>query len=187
MLGLASSEGLGITRVQLEIAAFRSPIDRSAYLGQRPLNPRPACGPENDNCQISSSQILLVPQVLISGDKNFVLLGLGCDDQFPVLQSRPASFVGSHDFVPDQGVAQRRRCSVIEENPQLCHGKRTASGVLQHRACLIQRHAREPVKELMDGGVILQVLKKGRDGYAGAFEDPGTTHPRGIALDSGAG
>ena len=187
MLGLASNEGLGITRVQLEIATFRSSVDRCAHLGQRPLNLRPACGPENHNCQISASQILLIPQILVSGNKNVVLPGLGCGDEFSVLQSRPTAFIGSRYFVPDQRVTQGRRRSVVEENPHLCHGKGTASGMLKHRACLIQSHAREPLEELMDGRVILEVFEEGRDGYTGAFEDPGTTHPRGIALDGGTG
>ena len=86
----------------------------------------------------------------------------------------------------DKRVAQWRRRAVVEENPHLCNSERTAGRVLQYGARLLQRDPWEPLKKLVDRSIVFKVLEQCRDGHASASKDPGATHPRGVALDSGA-
>ena len=51
---------------------------------------------------------------------------------------------------------------------------------------MLQGDTWKPIEKLVDRGVVLKILEQGSDGNASAFEDPGTAHPRRIALGSGA-
>ncbi|HEX5220874.1 MAG TPA: hypothetical protein VFZ59_14995 [Verrucomicrobiae bacterium] len=54
-----------------------------------PLNFRPVGGGQDQNRQLASSEILLIPQILIGGDKD-IEAPFGGTQQITVLQVRPA-------------------------------------------------------------------------------------------------
>jgi hypothetical protein len=58
--------------------------------------------------------------------------------------------------------------------------------VLEYCTGLLKAHARKPLNELVNGGVILKVLEQRRDRHPSAPEHPSSANATGVALDSGA-
>lgn len=59
--------------------------------------------------------------------------------------------------------------------------------MLQDVANLRLRNPGEPLKKLVNGGILLEVLEQRGNRHPCATEDPGTTHAIGVALDIGTG
>jgi hypothetical protein len=59
--------------------------------------------------------------------------------------------------------------------------------VLQNVACLRQRNAGKPLKEFVDRGILLKVLKQRGNGNPRAAKNPGTTYAIRVALNVRAG
>lgn len=55
--------------------------------------------------------------------------------------------------------------------------------MLKNSASLGQGNAREPLKKLVDGGVLFEVFKQRSNGYTSAKENPCTTDAIWIALN----
>jgi hypothetical protein len=54
--------------------------------------------------------------------------------------------------------------------------------VIQYGASLLYRHAREPIQELVQRGIVFEVLEKGCDRDARAAEHPGAADTQNPAL-----
>ena len=71
---------------------------------------------------------------------------------------RPTEFqlrrVGRLNCVTRQKLAQRRRCTLVEQDSRLRSGDSALRGVLEYGPHLIERHAREPFDELADGRAV---------------------------------
>lgn len=150
---------------------------------ERPLYPGPAGGQENDNRDSSSGEILLGFQPLISGHQYAEPLEFGRIQQLAVLQPRPAALERRGDFMLRQGIAQRDRRPLVEQDAHLGRSQRTACCVLQDSTRLPEGDAWKPLDELRDQGAVLEVLEQRRHGYAGTPEHPGSADAIRIALD----
>jgi len=58
--------------------------------------------------------------------------------------------------------------------------------MLEYRTGLLKAHARKPLDELVNGGVVLKVLEQRRDWHSSAPEHPSSANATRVALDSGA-
>ena len=181
------SEGLGVACAQLGVAARCGGVYCALSSRNFLLDLWPTCCPEHDDRNATACKVLLIPEILIGGDKNFVPFGFCRGDEFTVHQGRPTTFVRRCDLMACERTPQGGRGSVIKEDPHLCNGERTAGSVLQHGARLVQTDSWKPLQELMDRRVVFEVLEESGDRDARPLEHPGTTHPRGVALDSRAG
>jgi hypothetical protein len=140
-------------------------------------DPRPVIGIDYQQCDPSASKILLVSNALIRGNHQIEPVLLGQSEEIAVGYFCPPAFVRRFHPVPDQPVAQRSRCVVVEQNPHA-----DASGwnwvaqalrrVLQHCVYLFARHPWEPVKELIHRCATFQVREESRYRYASAAEQP---------------
>lgn len=143
---------------------------------------RPTRCAQNDDCDRSGSEILLVLEVRVSGDENLVALRFGTGEQFTVFERGPATFIRGRNFVPRQQVPQGRWRALIEENPHLRRSQGAPGGVLQYSACLLQGDAGEQLNELSDGDTVFKVLEQGRDRHARTSENPCSADAFGVAF-----
>ena len=58
--------------------------------------------------------------------------------------------------------------------------------MFQHRTRMLQRDPGEPLDELVDRGVIFQILEKRGHRDTGAAKDPRTTHTSGVSFNGRA-
>ena len=82
-----------------------------------------------------------------------------------------------HDLMMGEALAQWDGCSLIEKNAHSGRSQGTASGMLEHCSCSLDRDARKPLDKLRDGCTILEILEQGGHRYARAAKDPGAAHP----------
>ena len=94
-------------------------------------------------------------------------------EESAILQLHPTPLVGRRDLVVRQEVPQRHRRALIEKDAHLRGCERAARGVLEHRTNLLDRHAGEPLGELVDGRAVLEILEQRGEGNARAAEQPG--------------
>ena len=59
--------------------------------------------------------------------------------------------------------------------------------MLEHDTGLLQGDAGKPIDELMNRGVVFEVLEERGHGYASAKKDPSAAHSGGVLLDNSAG
>src|SRR5439155_15072285 len=90
----------------------------------------------------------------------------------PVLQLRPTPFEGCGNFMLRQRVTQRLRSPLIEQYAHLCRGERTACGMIEYRANLLQSHPRKPINKLRHQRAILKMLKESSHGHARPAKHP---------------
>ena len=81
---LGSSEGLGVA--QLGVAARCGSVYCALSSCNFSLDPWPTGGPEHDDRNATACKVLLIPEILIGGDKNFVPFGFCRGDEFTVHQ-----------------------------------------------------------------------------------------------------
>jgi hypothetical protein len=85
-------------------------------------------------------------------------------------------------------LSKRNRGSLIENDTHQLGSQESRPGsVLQDVARLRKGNAREPLKKLVDCGILFKVLKQSGDRNPRATENPGTTHAISVALDVRAG
>ena len=150
----------GTRHADLAIATSLRLIDGRSHLRKVALNSRPACGEQNDDGQTAPGQVLLVPEVLVSGDEDLEPGLLGCRDEVAIRELRPALLVRGCNRMAGQRFAQRRRCTLIEENLH-SSGFESASGrMLQNGARLLSGDTGEPIDEVVQRCVVFEVLEE---------------------------
>ena len=117
-----SMEGLGVWDDDLCIRTWSSSGDGCDYWLSRDFDARPTRCAEDDDCDCSWREILLVLEVRICRDQNLKALSFGRSEQLTILEGRPAALVRSGYLVPWQQLPQRRRCTLIEQDSHLCRG-----------------------------------------------------------------
>jgi hypothetical protein len=138
---------------------------------------------QHQDCDAALPQVLLVAEVGVGGDQQFIALPLSQANQVPIGDGGPAQFVGRGHKVAVQRAAQRNRCSLVKQDPHSGHGcSRTPGGMLQHRAGLLLRHSREKLDEFSQGDAVFQVLEQSSHRDSCAAEHPDSTDALGISL-----
>ena len=186
-MGLASNEGLGgaLGADLLVRPRYRS-IDCFDYRSKNPLNPRPARSEQHDDRNAALRKVLLVLEISVGGHEDFEPILLCCGNESTVLKLGPAQLVRGYDGVCAKSLAQRRGCTLIEEDLHLCRFERTSSRMLQYCTGLLNCDARKPFDEFVQGSVVFKVLEQGRHRHPGASEDPGSAYAAGVAFNCGA-
>ena len=177
----------GTRHADLAIAASLRVIDGRDHLRKVALNSRPACGVQNDDGQVAPGQVLLVPEVLGSGDEDLEPGLLGCRDEVAIRKLRPAPLMRGHNRMAGQRFAQWCRCTLIEENLH-SSGFESASGrVLQNGTRLLSGDTGEPIDEVVQRCAVFKVLEERRNRNARAAEDPSAADAVGVSLNSRTG
>ena len=78
-------------------------------------NVRPGVVQQYQHAYPAMGQVLLMPDALITGPKDFVAIFLGSIEQVSVAKSLPSSFPGSIHFVERQMAPERGWDIVVEE------------------------------------------------------------------------
>lgn len=86
-----------------------------------------------------------------------------------------------------QGIPQRDRSTLVEQNAHLGRSQGAPLCVLQDSAHLLESHAGEPFDELRRQRTIFEILEQCCEGHTRTSEDPRSTDALRIALDCGAG
>jgi hypothetical protein len=145
----------------------------------------PARRANDDDRDPACGEILLVPQVLVGGDKHLESGDLGLLKEFAVRQRAPAKFQGSADIMIRKVSAQRRGCALIEQDAH-SHGLQRVRGVLENKPGLFARDTGKPREEIRELCPVLQILEQRGDGNARAAEYPRAAYTFGIPFDSKA-
>ena len=87
----------------------------------------------------------------------------------------------------DKHMPQWRWYTLIEKDTHLCRRERTPRRMIKHGTRLLHGHTRKPVHELLDRGVIFQVLEQGGHRDASASKHPHPAHDSQVAFDGTAG
>lgn len=153
---------------------------------RRLTDSRPAGCAQRHNGDASAGHVLLVLEVGVGSHQDIEPVFLGQLKELSVLEPRPTSLVGRRSLVARERLAQGNRSSLVEEDLHLCSGHRAAGGVLQDGARLRQRDAREPLEELLNRNVVLEVLEEGCHRDSGAAKHPCPAEPFGVSLDGWA-
>ena len=132
-------------------------------------------------------QVLLILQILIGSDQNGEPSVFGRAQQFCILQCGPPAFERCLDRVRAQGLTQRHRRALVEQNAQLDGGDGTTRGMRQDAPHLIERHAGKPLDEFVDWDIVLEIFKEGGNGHARPAEQPRSAVSLRILLDGIAG
>lgn len=77
--------------------------------------------------------------------------------------------------------------TLIEKHPHLGRYLSAPRRVVKNGASLITGNARKLIQELRDFGSVFEILKQGRDRYAGTLENPRPAYPIGVTFYSRAG
>ncbi len=170
-----------------DVASWNSTAHGGQDHGNRVLDAWPTCGEENDDRQRASRQVLLVLEVRVRCDEDLELGSLCSGDELAVLQTGPATLVGCFNEVTDQCSTQRGGRALVEQDLHSSHCQRTACSVLQNGARLLERYARKPLDELVNGRVVLEVFEERGHGNSRAAEDPGAAYTGRVTLNSSAG
>jgi hypothetical protein len=85
-----------------------------------------------------------------------------------------------------QGVTQRLGRPLIEQYAHLCGGERTACGMIEHRANLLQRDPGKPIDKLRHQRAVFKILKEGGHGHARAAKHPRAADAFWVPLDGRA-
>jgi Erythromycin esterase len=135
---------------------------------------RPTRGPEHQDRNPATREVLLIAQVFVGRDEKREALRLGRAEQRPILELRPPALIGRRDLVCPKGPPERCGGTLIKEDPHATlGGNREASArVLEDRVNLLSRHAREPLQELGDRRPALQVLEQGAHRHTRRAEKP---------------
>lgn len=172
-------------RHNLDIATDVRLINSTAYVANNFLYTRPTGCRNYENSDLPPTQILLVLQISVRGDKQFVsgLLRLG--QHLTVLERAPTQFEGCGDLVVRQITAQWDGRTLIEKDTHLgrVQGLRD---VLQYRAGLFAADSGEPLKKISELRSILQVLEQGGDGHPSTSKHPSSADSLRIAFDGSA-
>src|SRR5687768_17174231 len=95
--------------------------------------------------------------------------------------------MGGHDLVLDEMPPQWRWRTLVKKNPHSNRGHRTACGMLEHGANLVERDSRKPFDNIRQRGARFEILEQGSNRHAGTPEDPGSAHTLRIPLHRGTG
>lgn len=125
-------------------------------------------------------------------DADAVIAGLLTERPGPARRCRggdpgPAHFASGGNLVARQGVPQRNRSALIEQDAHSGRSQRAAGSVLQDGPNLFERDTVKPLDELRRGGAVLQILEHCSHRDAGAAKHPSSTDALRIPLDRGAG
>ena len=98
-------------------------------IGDRPrhdlrlrANDRPDIGGKDDHRDISAGEILLVCEILITGDEGIEACLLGFVEQLPIGVARPAHLEGCADVVTGEHAAQGSRRIFVQQNSHPLEG-----------------------------------------------------------------
>jgi len=147
------------------------------------LDAGPARRGQNNDGNVPRLQVLLILELRVSGDEYLEAFLLRRIQQLAVLQPRPVALVRGRYFVMRQRLTQRDRGSLVEKYAHLSGGQCAPCGVLQNRANLLQRHAREPLHKLGHQCTVFKIFKQRCHRHAGATENPCAADPIRVALD----
>ena len=86
-----------------------------------------------------------------------------------------------------QGLPQRDRSALVEKYAHSGGSQCTPRGVLQDRANLLQRYAREPLHKLGHQRTVFKIFKQRCHGHAGTTEYPSAADAFRVALDRWTG
>ena len=92
------------------------PVDNGLNFFNTQLDTRPGSRTQDENPQLSSAKILLVPYVLVGRDQEFVAIQFRTVKQVSVRQIRPSSFIGGIDRMAGKMAAQGRRRALVKQN-----------------------------------------------------------------------
>jgi hypothetical protein len=98
------------------VAARRRATDRSYHLLDGALNARPTRSKQHYQRELPGAKVLLILEVLVSGDKYRKARNLSGGDEFTILQTRPAAFLRSFNRVLDQNSPQRNGSALVKQN-----------------------------------------------------------------------
>lgn len=170
----------------LPVAAWSRLSDRLADRRHALLDTRPAGREQDHDANGSVGQVLLVLEIPVRGQQNFEACLFSESDQLAVFQIRPSTLVGALNSMFRKFPAQRQGRPLVEEDLHLGGRERTPSRVFKNSLGLVDRHAGEPIDELMDRGVVFEVLEQRGDRNASPPEHPSSAHATWVALYSGA-
>lgn len=153
------------------------------------LYDQPDTGPtrrsENDHGDLSGCEVLLVPEIGVSGDKYLESLLFGRTQQLAVLQGSPTKFISGGDAVACKCLPQRNRRSLVEQDAHLCGQQSGPGRMFQDMACLRQGNTWEPFDELVNRGIFLKVFKERSNRNSRTTKDPGPTQALRVTLNIG--
>ena len=121
----------------LDICPDGNTINGPDNAGEGALNPRPACRHQYHYRDAPRIQMLLVSQIGISGDQNFIAFTHCRIKKIAVRESRPSLLVCSGDFMLREKVPQWYRRTLIKKYSHLRWCQRTARSVFKDRTHLI--------------------------------------------------
>ncbi len=86
-------------------------------------------------------------------------------------------------FVTQQGLAQRRRCTLIKKHLHSSHFKGASCSVFKHGAHLVGRNAWEPSHEIMQGSAVLEIFKQRGNRHPAATKNPSPADAAGVSFN----
>jgi hypothetical protein len=143
---------------------------------------------QNDDCDFSSPQILLMTDALVSRQKYFKASRLCGIKQFAVLQPIPPLRSAFLYSMAAQGGRNSSGRAVVEQNAhsETTYGHVEAAGS-ELKDCLnLLTSDGELLDDFVDGHSMLKILKNNRNRRASALEQPGATHFAGDSLNGRA-
>lgn len=99
-----------------EVLTWTDGIDRLCYHWRQGLQIRPLLDAEFKDGDGSSCQVLLIPEIAITGDQE-IELGFSDFDEVAIGEGGPAALGGECDLMANQMAAEWCRCAVVEDNP----------------------------------------------------------------------
>jgi hypothetical protein len=146
----------------------------------------PACRANDNNRDPARREVLLLSQVLVGGNKNFEAGGLSFLQQFAVRQRAPLKLGCRADLMLRMISAQRRRCTLIEQNAH-SHRFQRAGRMLENKPGLFLRDAGKPGEKIRQLRSVFQILEQGSDRNARVAKHPGAAEALRMPLDGGTG
>ena len=150
-------------------------------------NARPACCRKNDDGNSSGSEVLLVLEIGVGGNKYLESVRFRRAQQVAILQRGPTKLISGGDTMTCERMPQRNRGSLVKQDTHLCSQQRGSGRVFQDVTRLRHGYAGKPLDELMNRGILFQVLEKCGNGNPRTAENPSTAYAVRVALDIGAG
>ena len=124
------------------------------------LDSWPAGCEQNNGGNAAAIEVLLVLEILVSGDKDLKTRLLCCGDEIAVLKLRPTLLVRCRYIMVNQRLAQRSWSALVKENLHSRSFESTPSCMLKYGARLLGGDAREPFNKVVKGCVVFKVLKE---------------------------
>ena len=183
----SNEESNNARHADLAVAAALRLTDGCNHSRQMTLDPWPTCRQQDNDGHAAASEILLVLEVLVRGDKDLEPCFFSRGNEFPILKLRPALFVRGCHFMTCQRVAQWRRGALIEKNLHSDGFEGAASGVHENGSRLLHGDARKPFDKVVYRCIVFKILEQRRDRHARATKHPSAADTGRVSLDNRAG